>query len=301
MSIKRNKNQLIISILVGVAIFAISYQFVVKQYDENIKQKAEIQRLKSGIGIDLASSRAETTVYVVTKRELEKGEIISAEDVETKDVGVHIKNALTSTDKIIGKPTLKALKEGVPVTTSCVDVPLEDDIPLTSSDEPKSGYRAVAASMSANKMAPFIKSNTYVDVYTADNTIQAKNVRIIKVMEQEGKNSGKLVLFEIKDEDVGAFINAMTKDKLIPVQRSPHDKSGYEFTFDPFKYSEYTISNEDLSELSLTDEIPQRTAGKTSASRIRSAGRASVRSEYNIAGPSSVEVITGNQIQVMDF
>ena len=40
----------------------------------------------------------------------------------------------------------------------------------------------------------------------------------------------------------------MTTDKLIPVQRNRTDKSEYSFAYDPFKYSSYTISSEDLNE-----------------------------------------------------
>jgi len=71
MSIKKNKNQLIISILVGIAIFAVTYQFVIKQHEENLKQKAEIERLKSGIGVNYAANE-NTTIYVVAKKDIPK-------------------------------------------------------------------------------------------------------------------------------------------------------------------------------------------------------------------------------------
>ena len=45
MSIKKNKNQLIISILVGLAIFIITYLFVVEQYEKTVKQEETIKKL----------------------------------------------------------------------------------------------------------------------------------------------------------------------------------------------------------------------------------------------------------------
>ena len=82
MSIKKNKNQLIISILVGLAIFAITYQFVIRQHEELMAQKEEIQKLKKGIGVEAAQVDENTTVYVVAKKDIEKDHTITIDDVE---------------------------------------------------------------------------------------------------------------------------------------------------------------------------------------------------------------------------
>ncbi len=51
------------------------------------------------------------------------------------------------------------------------------------------------------KIPPFVKDNVNLDVYTANDTFRATNVRIIKVSDTSNK-SNKLVIFEIKEEDV---------------------------------------------------------------------------------------------------
>lgn len=241
MSIKKNKNQLIISILVGLAIFAITYQFVIRQHEELMAQKEEIQKLKKGIGVETSGIDENTTVYVVAKTDIGKDHTITIDDIEMKDLGMKANGAFTNMKSVIGAVTSKEIKAGRPVTSGAI-ISEKDN-----KNEPEKGFRAVTATVAASRMAPFIEDGVYLDIYTANNTIQATNVRVIKVLDS-GSKSNKLVMFEIKEEDVSPFIYGMTTDKLIPVQRNRTDKSEYSFAYDPFKYSSYTISSEDLNE-----------------------------------------------------
>lgn len=283
MSIKKNKNQLIISILVGLAIFAITYQFVIRQHEELLAQKKEIQKLKNGISTDIVQVDENTTIYVVAKKDLEKGQKITVDDVEMKDLNIVKANgAFTNIKSIIGATTSRSIKAGSPIVSSAIISERENK------NEPELGFRAVTATVSSNRMAPFIEDGVYLDIYTANNTIQATNVRVIKVLDS-GSKSNKLVMFEIKEEDVSPFIYGMTTDKLIPVQRNSSDKSEYSFAYDPFKYSSYTVSSEDLngnlgapiSEPSEENYVP-------------------INSKKMTRG-QTVEVIRGNVKQTLDF
>lgn len=280
MSIKKNKNQLIISILVGLAIFAITYQFVIRQHEELMAQKEEIQKLKKGIGVETVQVDENTTVYVVAKRDLEKDYTITIDDVEMKDLNMKANGAFTNMKSVIGVKTSKEIKEGAPIISSAIVVAKENK------DEPEPGFRAVTATVAANRMAPFIESGARLDIYTANNTIQATNVRVIKVLDS-GNKSSKLVMFEIKEEDVGPFINGMTTDKLIPVQRNSSDKSEYSFAYDPFKYSSYTVTSEDLNE-----SAPP--SGDYDENYVPVSNKKMTRGQ-------TVEVIRGNVKQTLDF
>lgn len=282
MSIKKNKNQLIISILVGLAIFAITYQFVIRQHEELVAQKEEIQKLKKGIGVETSQDDENTTIYVVAKKDIEKNHTITVDDVEMKDLGMKANGAFTSIQNIIGVTTSKEIKAGRPITSSAVISP------KNNKDEPEPGFRAVTATVAANRMAPFIEDGVYLDIYTANNTIQATNIRVIKVLDS-GSKSNKLVMFEIKEEDVSPFIYGMTTDKLIPVQRNKTDKSEYSFAYDPFKYSSYTISNEDLDE-SLEASVSE----PVEENYVPVSNRKMTRGQ-------TVEVIRGNVKQTLDF
>ena len=72
---------------------------------------------------------------------------------------------------------------------------------------------------------------------------RATNVRIIKVSDTSNK-SNKLVIFEIKEEDVGAFILGMNTDKLIPVQKIQMIKPLIRSLFDSFEYPSEEIIND---------------------------------------------------------
>lgn len=283
MSIKKNKNQLIISILVGLAIFIITYQFVIKQHQENVRQREEIEKLKNGIGVSIINPE-NTTVYVVAKKDIPKNYTITADDIETKDLGMKINGACSNKNIAIGAKTTAVITTGRPII-------LQDIIPKEApaeSDEPKPGFRAVAATISANKIPPFVKDNIYLDVYTANETFKATNVRILKVSDTSNK-SNKLVIFEIKEEDVGAFISGMSNDKLIPVQKNSNEKAVYTFSFDPFKYSSFTVSNEELE-----NEFKSEPINTDNSNYI-------VPVNNNRKKIESVELIQGNVVKTLDF
>jgi len=291
MSIKKNKNQLIISILVGVAIFAVTYQFIVRQHDENVQQRAQIEQLKKGIGVNSESVDENTTVYVIAKRDIAKNKVIEEDDIEMKDIEMKLNNAFIERKSVIGSTALKEIKQGRPVTKTAVRIPGS-----SNSDEPKDGFRAVSATVAANRIPPFVEDGTYIDIYTANNTIQANNVRIIKILDSSTKSS-KLILFEIKEEDVGPFVFAMTKDKLIPVQKNRNEKDEYAFAYDPFKYSSYTMSSEDMGSLDGEGLEPVSDTG---------GGGGIIHANYPTSGggqkrSETVELIQGSEKKTLDF
>lgn len=278
MSIKKNKNQLIISILVGVAIFAVTYQFVIRLHEENTKQKIEIEKLRMGVGVNPKASE-NNTIYVVAKTDLSKGHVISSEDVELKDIKMKMSGTFKEISVLAGAKVTKDIIAGNPIPKGSVH------ILGASSDEPKEGFRAVPATVQASRIAPFIEDGVYIDIYTAENTIQASNVRVLKVLDAANK-SNKLIIFEIKEEDVGPFIYGMTKDKIIPVQKNRNDDREYSFAYDPFKYSSYTVSNEDLTDEINAADVPVQENYIPASSRRKG---------------QTVEVIQGNVKQTLDF
>lgn len=289
MSIKKNKNQLIISVLVGLAIFIITYLFVVEQYEKNAKQEELIKKLIQSAET-YAMNPENTTFYVVAKKDLPKDYVIKEEDIEMKYLEMKINGACTNSKLAIGAKTSAETKKGRPVILK--DIAVKEN--TSSGDEPKSGFRAVAATVAANKIPPFVKDNTYLDVYTAQSTFQASNVRVLKVADTTNK-ANKLIIFEIKEEDVGPFINGMTIDKLIPVQKNSNDETQYSFSYDPFKYSSYVVTNEELEKEAKTSETVNEPANEQvyTVPAVNTVSR-----QRNI---ETVEVIQGNIVKTVDF
>ncbi len=289
MSIKKNKNQLIISVLVGLAIFIITYLFVVEQYEKNAKQEELIKKLTQSAEI-YAMNPENTTFYVVAKRDLPKDYVIKEEDIEMKYLEMKINGACTNSKLAIGAKTSVETKKGRPIILK--DIVAKED--PASGDEPKPGFRAVAATVAANKIPPFVKDNTYLDVYTAQSTFQASNVRVLKVADTTNK-ANKLVIFEIKEEDVGPFINGMTTDKLIPVQKNSNDETEYSFSYDPFKYSSYVVTNEELEKEAKASETVSEPVNEQTYTvpAVNTAPR-----QKNI---ETVEIIQGSVVKTVDF
>lgn len=287
MSIKKNKNQLIISVLVGLAIFIITYLFIVEQYEKNIKQEELVKKLTESAEA-YAMNPESTTFYVVAKRDLPKDYVITEDDIEMKYLEMKINGACTSSKLAIGAKTSAETKKGRPVILKDV---AEQKNP-TNGDEPKPGFRAVAATVAANKIPPFVKDNTYLDVYTAQSTFQASNIRVLKVADTSNK-ANKLIIFEIKEEDVGPFINGMTIDKLIPVQKNSNDETEYSFSYDPFKYSSYVVTNEELEKEAKANETVNEPVEQTyTVPAVNTVQRRNVE---------TVEVIQGSVVKTMDF
>lgn len=289
MSIKKNKNQLIISVLVGLAIFIITYLFVVEQYEKNAKQEELIKKLTQSAEI-YAMNPENTTFYVVAKRDLPKDYVIKEEDIEMKYLEMKINGACTNSKLAIGAKTSAETKKGRPIILK--DIVAKED--PASGDEPKPGFRAVAATVAANKIPPFVKDNTYLDVYTAQSTFQASNVRVLKVADTTNK-ANKLIIFEIKEEDVGPFINGMTTDKLIPVQKNSNDETKYSFSYDPFKYSSYVVTNEELEKEANANETVSEPINEQTYTvpAVNTAPR-----QKNI---ETVEIIQGSVVKTVDF
>ncbi len=284
MSIKKNKNQLIISVLVGLAIFIITYLFIVEQYEKSTKQEELIKKLTASAEA-YALNPESTTFYVVAKRDLPKDYVITADDIEMKYLEMKINGACTDSKLAIGAKTFQETKKGRPVILKNITAKKDS----SNNSEPKIGFRAVAATIAANKIPPFVKDNVYLDVYTAEGTFQAQNVRVLKV-EDTANKSNKLILFEIKEEDVGAFINGMSTDKLIPVQKNSNDENEYSFSYDPFKYASYTVTNEELEQ---ANEPPAAAPIYTTTPAVNTAP-----SKKNI---ETVEIIQGSVVKTVDF
>ena len=143
MSIKKNKNQLIISIIVGVAIAVISYQVIVKLKIENDNLKKLTQTSQS--------APIKKIMYVVAKTDIKKGDKIQADNLTTKQFPIEIEGAVENASKISGLTAIKDIKADSPI--------VEDYFKASDMDmaqgEPRSGYRALGVGLET--LPPFAK------------------------------------------------------------------------------------------------------------------------------------------------
>ena len=227
MNIKKNKNQLIISIIVGVAIAVVSYQVMgkLKIENENLKKLTQTSEV----------APPKKIVYVVAKADIKKGTKVEASNLTTKQFPIEIEGALEDSSKIAGLVAAQDIKADSPIVEDYFKVSDMDTISV----EPRKGYRAVGVFMASEQFPTFAK---------------------ILNIEKIGTGTQKSIMLEIKDKDVPAFITAANEDKVIFVQRNRHENPTYSFSI-----ASYTLNSQglpqppelvEISDISAENEIP---------------------------------------------
>ncbi len=285
MSIKKNKNQLIISIIVGVAIAVASYQVIIKLKIENENLK-KLTQTSSAIPI-------KKIVYVVAKTDIKKGEKIQAENITTKQFPIEIEGAIADPAKIVGLTAKKDIKADSPVLENFFKN-LDMDI---AQSEPQRGFRSVAIRL--DTLPPFVKSGTYADVYFPKNAIFAQDVRILNILDIPN-SSQKYVMLEIKDKDVPVFITALNDDKAVIIQRNRHERTGYKFSTSEARISK--IQSDIPNELIEVSELPDYEIEHREVSAVDTKSKNSLQVpvvKSTIKNEEEIEFISGDKKMIV--
>ena len=285
MSIKKNKNQLIISIIVGVAIAVASYQVIIKLKIENENLK-KLTQTSSAIPI-------KKIVYVVAKTDIKKGEKIQAENITTKQFPIEIEGAIADPAKIVGLTAKKDIKADSPVLENFFKN-LDMDI---AQSEPQRGFRSVAIRL--DTLPPFVKSGTYADVYFPKNAIFAQDVRILNILDIPN-SSQKYVMLEIKDKDVPVFITALNDDKAVIIQRNRHERTGYKFSTSETRISK--IQSDIPNELIEVSELPDYEIEHREVSAVDTKSKNSLQVpvvKSTIKNEEEIEFISGDKKMIV--
>jgi len=220
MNIKKNKNQFIISIIVGVIIFALSFQVLSRQQE----QINELKQAKP------AAPQAEVTMnkYVFTNSEVKQGTVIAESNIKLKEIPVKVEGGFSDPREVIGLVIIKDIKEDQPLTREYFS---EDDMP--TGVEPKKGYRAVSIATENKSYVPPIKPMTFVDIYSTGGSIVIENVLVLDI--KRDSKAGKVVVLEIKDNNVSDLVKviAENKEKFMMVLKNQNDDRVYKFSYTP--------------------------------------------------------------------
>ena len=287
MSIKKNKNQLIISVIVGVAIAVISYQVIVKLKIENENLKKLTQTS--------VSAPIKKITYVVAKTDIKKGDKIQADNLTTKQFPIEIEGAISDTSKIAGFNAVKDIKADSPIVE---DYFKASDMDLAQG-EPRNGFRAVSVALET--LPSYVKAGTHVDIFFAKSGIQAQDVQVLSVLDSQD-SAKKFIMLELKDRDVPAFITAMESDKAVLVQRNRHEKTGYKFSVSNTAILSQMPQSAlpELVEVSdvTYDEPPKRSISSTGAQRKVSLEEVPVvKSQYRKS--AEIELISGDKKMIV--
>ena len=287
MIIKKKKNKLIISVIVGVAIAVISYQVIVKLKIENENLKKLTQTS--------VSAPIKKITYVVAKTDIKKGDKIQADNLTTKQFPIEIEGAISDTSKIAGFNAVKDIKADSPIVE---DYFKASDMDLAQG-EPRNGFRAVSVALET--LPSYVKAGTHVDIFFAKSGIQAQDVQVLSVLDSQD-DAKKFIMLELKDRDVPAFITALGNDKAVLVQRNRHEKTGYKFSVSntailsqmPQSAPPELVEVSDIT----YDEPPKRNISSTGAQRKVSLEEVPVvKSQYRKS--AEIELISGDKKMIV--
>lgn len=218
MSIKKNKNKLIISAIAGVIVALLCYQNFASMQNQIETQKKQINTLQNQ-GVS-ANPNAQT--YLVAAKNITKGQKIKEDDLKFKTLEVKIGGGITNKADIVGATALNNINEGGILTTKMFEGKKVDPSGL------KPNYRAVSVPYEKIQgLSSYIKPLTYVDVYAISQNMpySIENIRIMSFDKEEVGTKIKTVTLEIPKYDVPTFVEAMSSSKLLLVSRGAEENS----------------------------------------------------------------------------
>lgn len=274
MSIKNNKKQIILSIIVGIAVAVVSYQmiFKLKVENENLKRVAKMSM----------NAPANSMVYVVLKEDIKKGEKITKEKVSTRHFPMIIEGAIADVHMVEGLAVKKDIKKNTPLFEDS----FEKGELFDMSGEPRLGYRAVGVKMKKSAIPPYVEQGEFVDLYSEKDTVRAKNIRVLKILDMSSGND-KYVMLEIAERNVPALISAMAQDNVVFVQRNKLDSRNYYFASisgGTQGMGMYAIPDEELAQMT---EIPEIYDTR------QISGEGQIKQFKNVN--NEIEIISGNK------
>ncbi len=215
MSRKKNLKQLILAIVIGIVIAAIAYQFIMKLKLENDNLKKQATEVQNEAAVPTAHK------YITFKRDIKAGEEIKSDDIVEKDFPIAIDGALTKsydTQNLVAKQDIKA---DLPILNSYFSkVEIQEDI------QPLEGFRAISMVVPKTNYYPYMTQNSFVDIYFPKSKLIATSILILSLKDSSDKKS-KVMMMQIKNEDVPTFITAITEDKPYFIQKNSEEIMEY--------------------------------------------------------------------------
>lgn len=219
--------------------------------------------------------------YVIAKNNIKKGDIIMDEDIAIKNFPINIQGTYRATGEILGRKAAVDIAAGKPVMTDFIEKP---KVQNTVDNTPNAGFRTVPVLITSEIVPKNVTPDMKFDFITSDNSLKIDNLRILEVSAAQNKKS-KIVLLEIKDKDVQAFLDGFSKVKGVNIlKKNPDDYGEYKFRsgYMPRKSADYNLPSD--YKLPPVDKISSDPFN-----------------EYGLRRNNQVEVIVGNSKNTMEF
>ncbi len=284
MSLTNNRKSLIAALVTGALVFVIFGSITLKTPD--------------------TVQTAPSYQFVVAKTDIKKDDKIKEENVEIKDFQVNIEGTYKATGELIGRVAKQDITAGKPIMQAFIQpIDVQDD-PLKGV-EPDEGFRAVPLLIKKSSLPPYVATNARFDLFTRENTMKVENLRILAILDTSKDGANKMLLLEIKNEDVPAFIKYQVDTKgFIFLQKNTGEYGEYKFVdFEKIKKQQ---------EEKTAKQTARRTSGAVSGEipslknipdieDIPYVGSKNVQTKEPPISGKGVEIIVGNTKSRVEF
>ena len=278
MSFINNKKSLVYSTVAAISVFAIFCLLLFNSTPKAAEKPKETSDYE----------------YVVTTKDIKKGDIITEDDVEIKDLQMEMTGAYQKKADVIGRSTEEEIKAGMPVIKNflkTIEVNNSENVEL------KNGYRAVPLLIKASAIPSYVSTNKLFDLFTRENSMKIENLKILNILDSTSGDGNKLLILEIKKSDVPAFIdNQVATSGFIFVQKNPEEYGEYKFS----SSKKSSDSNKDSASYEMPSKLPD-SAYLPPISDVMKGEPEISEPAVDYTNKKQVEIIVGNTKTKMEF
>lgn len=288
MPLTSNTKYMIFAIGAGLSVFFLFLLVVFKYNGQGAAQDDDL----------VAKPKIE---YVYFAKDIKKGATIKEEDIVVKESKVELDGAYKSKAEVLGQVTSKDVTADKPV----MKVFLKQKKTSVPGEEPANGFRAIPILVRKASMPPYLETGQKFDLVTKENDLKIENLKILNVLEPTKNDVNKMILLEVKNSDVPAFVkHQITTAGFVFLQKNQNEYGEYKFTEKNIKkdlkpvYEDIPSKMPDnfyIPSISNIPSIPTDASLKEDESKIPN------NDIFDYGNTKEVEVIIGDQKTKVEF
>ena len=287
MSLMNNRKSLIAATIAAIFVLALFGTITFKNENKKTETKQSTPQYQ----------------YVSAKNAIKKNAVIKEEDVEIKMSPASLVGSYKATGEVVGRKAKQDIEVGKPIMKVFVqEIKIDDGASVGI--KPTEGFRAIPILVRKSSLPPYISLSDRFDLATKENSMTIENLRILNMLDPTKDDSNKMLILEIKSEDIPSFIKYQVATKgFIFLQKNKEDIGEYKF-MDIHKLEE---ERKKAEEKKLFDELLKQANEPASLPPIENIKNNEPIPDFQPSGfietknTKEVEVIIGNSKTKMEF
>lgn len=287
MSLMNNRKSLIAATIAAIFVLALFGTITFKNENKKTETKQSTPQYQ----------------YVSAKNAIKKNAVIKEEDVEIKMSPASLVGSYKATGEVVGRKAKQDIEVGKPIMKVFVqEIKIDDG--ANAGIKPAEGFRAIPILVRKSSLPPYISLSDRFDLATKENSMTIENLKILNMLDPTKDDSNKMLILEIKSEDIPSFIKYQVATKgFIFLQKNKEDVGEYKFT-DIQKLEE---ERKKAEEKKLFDELLKQANEPASLPPIENIKNNEPIPDFQPSGfieaknTKEVEVIIGNSKTKMEF